>query len=102
MDTLFYWTDIRAPNWNFKKLRDNLQAFEVLIEIHYRYYQFYANTFVAATFFVVLRSVNSGIAVGEWMAFVAFQFILLLGARDTFRKYHSRVNDFLGRPGGRA
>jgi hypothetical protein len=42
VDTLHHWTGIRQPRWDFSRLQANVGAFDVLIEIHYKFYQFYA------------------------------------------------------------
>jgi len=36
-------TGLRRPKWNDTLLADNRAAYRFLIEIHYRYYHFYAN-----------------------------------------------------------
>ena len=40
-------------------LEDKLQGYLTLIENHYRYYQFYANMFIAAAFSLVFATVES-------------------------------------------
>src|ERR1043166_3090482 len=47
VDTLHHRTGIPPPPWDFSALERNVTAFGVLIEIHYRYYQWYANALVA-------------------------------------------------------
>lgn len=41
IDTIHHRTGVPLPDWNFAGLRDRVAGFDVLIEIHYRYYQFY-------------------------------------------------------------
>ena len=38
-DTIHHATGIRPPTWTFEALPERLDAFQALIEIHYRYYQ---------------------------------------------------------------
>jgi len=49
-DTLYHRTGIPPPAWLFSTLHQKLEAFHTLVEIHDRYYQFYANMLVALTF----------------------------------------------------
>ncbi len=92
VDPLHHATGVRPSDWNFGSLKDRLPAFEMLVESHYRYYQFYANMLVA----VIL-------AYGAWRetcctswrgwdaAFLVIAAMLFLGLRDTLRKYYRRV-----------
>jgi len=50
IDPLHHMTGVPQPRWNFARLPESLAAFDRLIDIHYRYYQFYANTLVALPF----------------------------------------------------
>src|SRR5581483_11753850 len=47
IDHLHEWTGIRRPLWDVDRLEARLDAFNALVEFHYRYYQFYANTLIA-------------------------------------------------------
>jgi hypothetical protein len=47
VDSLHAYTGLPPPRLNFSRLGQNVAAFELLINIHYRHYQFYANMFVA-------------------------------------------------------
>ncbi len=42
VDTLHRYTGLPLPQLDFSKLGSNVEAFELLIEIHYRHYQFYS------------------------------------------------------------
>ncbi|MEX2140463.1 MAG: hypothetical protein WD894_14465 [Pirellulales bacterium] len=98
IDTLHHATGIRPPQLNFSHLDQKLDAFQLLVESHYRYYQFYANMFVAAA-----------VAFGGWLSstggaqnsalttlgFLAVEATLLLGSRDTLRKYYRRSEELL-------
>ena len=46
-DSIHHATGIGRPNWNFKALQQNLGAYSLLEDNHYRYYQFYGNCIVA-------------------------------------------------------
>ncbi len=47
IDNLHHATGVKPPKWEFANLDDRLQGFLALVENHYRYYQFYANSVVA-------------------------------------------------------
>ena len=43
IDRIHAFTGLAAPPLNFARLQDNVEAISLLIEIHYRHYQFHAN-----------------------------------------------------------
>ena len=47
VDTVHDWTGLRQPLWNFPDFADKVAGYDMLNEIHYRYYQFYGNMTVA-------------------------------------------------------
>ena len=47
VDTIHHRTGVPAPDWEFANLQDRLSGFLAIVENHYRYYQCYANMFVA-------------------------------------------------------
>jgi hypothetical protein len=42
IDTIHRWTGLPQPAWDFSRLQDNVAAYNVLNEIHYKFYQFHA------------------------------------------------------------
>lgn len=100
VDTLHHHTGLRPPNWDFGRLQDKLQAFEALVENHYRYYQFYANMFVAVPFACGCAVLGNDCAgdVSAWSVagLVVLQAVLFATSRDTLRKYYSRAERLLG------
>ena len=100
IDTIHGWTGLRQPQWDFGQLQENVAAYNVLNEIHYKYYQFHGNSQVALVFVYLARRMHYGffsLPLG-WSdaGFLLLSIILLVGSRDTLRKYYSRVNDILG------
>ena len=98
-DTIHHATGIRPPTWTFAELPERLDAFQALIEIHYRYYQTHANLLVALGFFYIMRF----LAVG-WRAyrvgtvdigFVIVGVVLFFAARDALGKYYGRAGELL-------
>lgn len=99
LDTIHHWTGIRRPNWDFARLQENVTAFDVLIEIHYRYYQHYGNMLVSLAFAYAARRS----ALGLWSAplgwldlgLLLLALVFFFGSRDTLRKYYQRTARFL-------
>lgn len=90
VDTLHHRTGIVAPAWNVAKLGHGIAALELLIQIHYRYYKFYANTAVALSWSLAV----GGWALGVWaiVGHVALMGLFLVASRDALRKYYERTS----------
>ena len=103
VDVLHAKTGLRPPALNFARLAGNVDAFNLLIEIHYRHYQFYANMFVAtAIAFACQRSaIGTGFGLG-WLdaGFVALEAVFFYTSRDTLQKYYQRTRQLLSGPQG--
>lgn len=99
VDTLHHATGVARPAWNDARLTDRLPAYELLIEIHYRYYQFYANSLVGGLFAYGLWRSHAAERSGPSWPDAAAVFLVLVfyaGSRDTLRKYYSRTALLLG------
>src|SRR6185437_14063090 len=55
LDSLHHLTGVRRPRFDDAKLPDRLEAFNYIVENHYRYYQFYSNTLLAVVLAYVAR-----------------------------------------------
>ena len=97
IDTLHHRTGVRPPRWDFRKLKDRVTAYDRLIEIHYRYYQFHANSLLAVSISALLRWLEQGFRVRELFLLLAIDTLLYLGSRDTLSKYYRRVEELLAR-----
>lgn len=101
VDTLHAYTGISPPELNFARLPGKVEEYRLLIEIHYRHYQFYANMFIATAIAYFCYRVHVG-----WEPFdLADRAVLLLEpvffftSRDTLQKYYLRtVQLFTTRP----
>lgn len=99
IDTIHFRTGIAKPRWDFSRLRSQVDLYHLLNENHYRFYQHYSNMIIALLFFVVARRIGSQL----WspmpdiveVASLALSVIYFLGSRDTFRKFHSRLDHLL-------
>lgn len=103
VDPIHFWTGIPKPKWNFGNLQENVTAFSMLVEIHYRYYQFHANMLIAVAVLFVFFRMSQGFVIGlGWLelAFGLLELVLFAGSRDTLRKYYSRSEQLLNRQKG--
>ena len=93
IDRIHAWTGIRHPAWDFSKLRDSVAAYDVLIEIHYKYYKFHSNSLVA----LIVLYLSRQSAVRDWslgledLGFLVLAVIFFATSRDNLRKYYTRV-----------
>jgi hypothetical protein len=92
VDTVHHRTGVRPAAWDFALLGENVAAFEFLIQIHYRYYKFYANMVVA----LVWAYAAGGYALGwRGMTYWLLAALFFLGSRDALRRYYDRVGRLL-------
>lgn len=99
VDTLHHLTGIRPPDWDFRTLHEKFDAFEGLVENHYRYYQFYANMLVSLILLYLAARFGGRVEplpIG-WIdaGLVVLCGVLLAGSRDALRKYYRRVEALL-------
>ena len=99
IDNLHHATGVQPPRWEFANLDDRLQGFLALVENHYRYYQFYANSVVAGgmAYATYSSSNNANLCQPGWerLGFILLELVLLAGSRDALRKYYMRVERLL-------
>ncbi len=98
LDTFHHATGLTAPALNFATLPQNLDAFILVVEANYRFYQFYSNAFVALLVAAVCRLTAIGNlgGTGPWLAGTLIEGVLLAGSRDSLRRYYSRAAALLG------
>jgi hypothetical protein len=102
VDTLHARTGLPLPAFNFANLGRNVEAFALLIRIHYEHYQFYANMLVAtAAAYACYRAGRGGVLpLGRAdLAFVLLEAVFFAMSRDTLRKYYARGTQLLAAPG---
>jgi hypothetical protein len=101
IDQVFAVTGIRSTAWDPERMGERFNAFNLLVEWHYRYYQFYANSVVAIVWTYLLnRFVDTSPFLGPLsdVAVVILCGVLLAGARDALLKYYDRGNRLVGGP----
>lgn len=100
VDTIHALTGLPHPRWDFSRLQENVEGYDVLVRIHYHFYQFNANMLVAVPFLFAARSLSLGwsslLDVLLILAFLALEAIFFVGSRDALRKYYTRVSKLLG------
>lgn len=97
IDPIHHRTGVEKPSWDFRQLRNNVAAFERLIDIHYRFYLWHANALVAVTLGVLLRWIAFGFQCSELLGLMVLDALLFVGSRDTLNKYYRRVDDLFRR-----
>lgn len=97
VDTLHARTGLPPPPLDFAKLPGRVDELRLLIDIHYRHYQFYANMLVALLIAYAGYRVHVGFALPGLpdLAFVLLEPIFYVTSRDTLRKYHARTRQLL-------
>jgi hypothetical protein len=98
-DTLHHRTGLAPPQWNFATLPEKLEAYQALIEIHYRYYQLHSHLLLALAFaygarFFATPSGAYRVGVVDF-GFIIVIVVLLLASRDALRKYYRRAGELL-------
>lgn len=97
LDSLLRWTGVRRPDWDESQLAGKLVAFDLLVEHHYRFYQFYGGVFVATPVAYLLHrrgASNAGIELDAVV--LLLEIVMFTGARDALAKYYRRTLDLLG------
>jgi hypothetical protein len=99
IDHLHHATGIVPPAWKFGNLEGKLKGYLTLIENHYRFYQFYSNTFVAGAFAYLAYVFSDGLQsthhMGATVGFLVVEIILFAGSRDSLQKYYTRTQQLL-------
>jgi hypothetical protein len=98
IDTLHHATGVAQPTWNFRNLENQADAFHLLIDIHYRYYQFYANMLIALVFWLACRRIpGEGMPPFAWLDLVALGLttVFYAASRDALWKYYRRGEQLL-------
>ncbi len=98
VDTFHRLTGLPLPKLDFSKLGQNVEAFNLLIEIHYRHYQFFGGMVVAtAIAYLSHRLRNGSLWPLEWsdLGFLLIEAFFLRTSRDILAKYYGRSRQLL-------
>jgi hypothetical protein len=100
IDSLHHRTGLTKPVLNEARLAETLEAFDYLVEHHYRYYQFYGNTLVATVVaYAAWRhsAAAAGVGVGTLEAGLLLVILVFaFGSRDALSKYYAGGSLLLG------
>jgi len=98
IDTLHHRTGVKPPSLDFSKLQEKLDAFVLVVEAYYRFYQYYSNMAVA----ILIAGACRLDALGNlgsfrvWMTSLVAEAVLLAGSRDALIRYYDRAKTLLG------
>ncbi|MBX3360299.1 MAG: hypothetical protein KF705_02485 [Phycisphaeraceae bacterium] len=99
LDTVHHRTGIVPTRWSDRWLHERVHAYEWIVENHYRYYQFYANSLVAIVFtYLCWRFSTPGVSLDSgWVDVAVFVHaaVCFAGSRDALRKYYRRASSLL-------
>ena len=92
-------SNLRRPKLDFSLLKnkDTLEAFSAAVNNHYRYYQYYSNTFISLTIvYVTYASEKKGVWFSQLTIWsLLLEVALLLASGDCIRKYHDAISQIL-------
>lgn len=98
IDTAHRLTGLPPAPADFSRLGENVEAYALLIEIHYKHYQYHANMAVATAFAYACYRIHLGSQAHlGWpdLGVILLEIIFLAMSRDTLRKYHLRGSQVL-------
>ena len=99
IDHVHHWTGIRRPVWDDSQLDGRLGAFDYLVEVHYRYYQFHANTIVAILVAYGLNRIMTTsplLGIGTDLGVVVLCTVLFVGSRNALANYYAGTTRLVG------
>lgn len=101
IDWTHHHTGLARPAWDDSKLQANLQAFDLIVEHHYRYYQFHANTIVSLVVVYAAHRWAHGFDQLDGM-FECFILALILifwaTSRSNLHRYYARATALMQQP----
>lgn len=97
LDSLHHATGIKKPDWDFARLTCNVEAFSLLVEHHYRYYQFYSNTLLAVLVAYPAFRLwgNQAVSPAVDLAIVLLETVYFVASRDALYRYYNRVGELM-------
>ena len=99
IDRIHAVTGLGGPAFNARALEERPGAVLFLLENHYRFHLFYANTLVAVIWtYVVHRRLGTSprLGTGTDVAVVVLCAVLFAGSRDALAKYRNRIKELVG------
>jgi hypothetical protein len=99
IDTIHSMTGLGSPVFNARALEERPAAFSLVVESHYRYYQFYSNTLIAVVWSYFIRrglGIPSALGFRTDLAVLILSAVLFAGSRDALAKYRNRSRQLVG------
>lgn len=96
LDSLHHRTGTPPPQRDFEKLADRVEAFRILVENKYRYYQFYGNSLMALLVTVPVQINANRLSWAQAALSLLLGIILFLGSRNTLSGYYRESAQLLG------
>lgn len=100
IDRIHHWMGVKRPAWEDSQLDRVLGAFDYLVQNHYRFYAFNANTLLAATIaYVVNRFAGTlpFLGLSTDVGMVLLVAVLFLASRSALTNYFARTARLVGR-----
>lgn len=92
VDQIHALTGLRRPVLDYRELHLRLSAYDSVIGNSYRYYQHYANMFIAAPVSYAAFVVSQGwTGITSFVCLLLFLILYWFAARDTLSRYYSRI-----------
>ncbi len=98
LDSIHHRTGLPHPDWDDSRLQEHLEAFDYLVENHYRYYQFYGASLVATLVAYAAWRLSGARGVSGFaeLAVSVLTWVYLVSSRDALSKYYSGTALLLG------
>lgn len=99
VDRAHAWTGVTRPAWDDAQLQRVLDGFDYLVQNHYRYYEFTANSLLAV---ILAYGLNRWLGTLPFLgpvtdlAVVAVSAVLFAASRDALSKYYLRTSRLVG------
>ena len=94
LDQVHEHTGVPRPIWDDAKLQDNYDAFLMVVEHHYRHYQFHGNSLVSMMIVYVARLMATEISFGDGteVALLVLGAVFFKASRNNLKRYYSRAS----------
>lgn len=95
LDRIHLWTGIKPPDRDFSSIHEKRDALEYLVDMHYRYYEFFGHMFLSVLCMLAnipLLSRTFAVTAPLLVALLSFlAAVFFVASRDTLRKYYQRT-----------
>tara|TARA_Y100000589_G_C27197431_1_gene647585 strand:- start:2465 stop:2995 length:531 start_codon:yes stop_codon:yes gene_type:complete len=104
LDRINDLTGMPRPHWDDSKLQANFDAFRLIVDQHYRYYQFHGNMLVSLVIVYVARRWANGFMFNDGIEFLLIPIgvVFWITARSNLTLYFRRSINLLGQDGDKS